>query len=146
MPPKHNSVAHIPHTYRTHTTQASKNFSDKGDHANESLIKYIKDDVWQRRTYRAYRALLDNYEWETGNMERVTTEEKREMDEFIDATMETRPMQHVYSQVWEGCLTAWAVGLVLQLVVYQCDLVVNVTYSSMRHKYPAQVMWSISRE
>lgn len=62
-------------------------------------MKWIKDDVWQRRTYRAYKALLDNYEWQTGVMERVTGEEKREMDEFLDAIMETRPMRLAHDQV-----------------------------------------------
>ena len=84
---------------QTRLPQASKNFSDKGDHAQDPLVKWIKDDVWQRRTYRAYKALLDNYEWQTGVMERVTGEEKREMDEFLDAIMETRPMRLAHDQV-----------------------------------------------
>merc|ERR1711935_623215 len=54
----------------------------------------------RRPTYRTFAALLDNYNAQTGQAERVTNAERRENSDFLDAIMQTAPMQfcHKYLQ------------------------------------------------
>jgi hypothetical protein len=67
-----------------------------GDTCPRNLIKYIKNDVLQRKTFKTFMALLDNYTAEIGIAEQVTAEERREEDAFIDAVFDTPEMNYVY--------------------------------------------------
>ncbi|XP_002739117.3 uridylate-specific endoribonuclease B-like [Saccoglossus kowalevskii] len=63
------------------------------DKADEPLFSFVKDNVFQRETYKSFLALLDNYEQETGLAEEVTPEEFKENWKFINAIMKTNVMQ-----------------------------------------------------
>jgi poly(U)-specific endoribonuclease len=57
------------------------------DTCKEPLFCWVNRDhkFWQARTTKTFIALLDNYEREVGKAERITSEEKREMSDFLDA-------------------------------------------------------------
>lgn len=65
----------------------------KGDGAKHPLFKRVDRDALRRPTYKAFIALLDNYNAQVGQAEVVTSTEKKEVSTFIDAIMETAPMQ-----------------------------------------------------
>lgn len=65
----------------------------RSDRARDPLFQFVNEDVFKRKTYKAFIALLDNYERETGRGEIVTNEEIRENCAFIDCIMETEPMK-----------------------------------------------------
>jgi len=65
----------------------------KEDKADDPLFSYVDREALRRPTYRTFIALLDNYTAETGEVERVTSSERRENRDFLDAIMETAPMQ-----------------------------------------------------
>ncbi|CAE1328184.1 ENDOU [Acanthosepion pharaonis] len=68
-----------------------------GDWARDKLFEWVDEDtIFSRRTYKAFRALLDNYEMEAGQAETYTFEEKQETVEFIDAIMETDVMKETH--------------------------------------------------
>jgi poly(U)-specific endoribonuclease len=57
------------------------------------LFTSIDDGVWERSTYGAFKALLDNYVAETGSEERVSDSERSETYDFLNAIMDTEPMK-----------------------------------------------------
>lgn len=65
----------------------------KEDSARDPLFTSVDSAVWKRPTYNAFYQLLDNYVSSTGEAERVTSAEKREVQEFLKVIMETPPMQ-----------------------------------------------------
>lgn len=66
----------------------------KGDNADELLFSYVDTrTAFNRATYRTFIALLDNYEPQTGETEVVTRAERSEIDAFLHAVMQTKPMQ-----------------------------------------------------
>lgn len=65
----------------------------KEDNAADPLFSRIDPSVWKRPTYAAFRALLDNYQAETGQEEVVTDSERQEVYRFLHAILETAPMQ-----------------------------------------------------
>ena len=65
----------------------------KEDKADDPLFSYVDREVFRRPTYRAFIALLDNYTAETGEAERVTSSERKENFDFLNAILETAPMQ-----------------------------------------------------
>ena len=70
--------------------QKGKNSSrHKGDLAPDPLFRWVKDEVFQRETFKHFISLLDNYEAHTGNTEVVTKEEKDEEESFLKAVIET---------------------------------------------------------
>ena len=69
----------------------------KGDEADYPLFSSVNTTTLRSRaTYRTFVALLDNYIAETGVSERVTDSERREIREFLDAIMNTAPMQYCH--------------------------------------------------
>eukprot|EP00210_Caulerpa_lentillifera_P007188 g6878.t1 len=74
---------------------------DGVDAARNRLFERVDTSVWSRPTYRAFEALLDNYERRTGRTERVTEQELREQDAFLEAIVQTRPMQYVKNYLAE---------------------------------------------
>eukprot|EP00164_Ancoracysta_twista_P012919 GFYU01020437.1.p1 GENE.GFYU01020437.1~~GFYU01020437.1.p1 ORF type:complete len:279 (-),score=93.05 GFYU01020437.1:196-1032(-) len=81
--------------------QGGKRAFSRADMAADSLFKSVKDDVFQRPTYKAFYDLLDNYERETGVAEEVTREEKRENWEFLDLVVESEVMQFAHQKLVE---------------------------------------------
>jgi len=69
---------------------------DGPDRAEDPLFTWVKPEVFQRPTYKAFMALLDNYESDTGVAEVVTAEEEAENRRFINLVFESKPMQLAY--------------------------------------------------
>lgn len=68
------------------------------DRANMHLFSWVDEEkVFERETYKAFRALLDNYEHELGKQEQVTEDEIKENNHFIDVIMETDVMQILHN-------------------------------------------------
>eukprot|EP00538_Stauroneis_constricta_P004554 CAMPEP_0119551048 /NCGR_PEP_ID=MMETSP1352-20130426/4432_1 /TAXON_ID=265584 /ORGANISM="Stauroneis constricta, Strain CCMP1120" /LENGTH=467 /DNA_ID=CAMNT_0007597055 /DNA_START=90 /DNA_END=1493 /DNA_ORIENTATION=- len=65
----------------------------KEDSAPDPLFDKVDRSVWQRPTYKTFMALLDNYKAEIGKAEYVPDVERREIWSFLNAIMETAPMQ-----------------------------------------------------
>lgn len=74
--------------------QKGKNHWLAGDFAERPLFAWVDQHALQERaTYRCFMALLDNYFAETGMSEKVTLEEIRENEAFLNACMETAPIK-----------------------------------------------------
>jgi len=69
----------------------------KEDKASHPLFTYVDNRIFRRPTYRSFIALLDNYVAQTGISETVGGQERMENRAFIDAIMETGPMQFCHS-------------------------------------------------
>jgi poly(U)-specific endoribonuclease len=65
----------------------------KEDKAPDPLFTNVDRTIWQRPTYAAFVALLDNYTAQTGQAENVTDKERAEMQHFLETVLETAPMQ-----------------------------------------------------
>ncbi|KAK3604497.1 hypothetical protein CHS0354_001177 [Potamilus streckersoni] len=67
------------------------------DRAKKPLFSWLnEEDVFQKKTFKTFRNLLDNYELECGVAENVTEQEKKENRDFIDAIMETSVMHEAH--------------------------------------------------
>ncbi|KAL4235508.1 hypothetical protein ACF0H5_003905 [Mactra antiquata] len=75
--------------YVTNARQCVEGYKDSRD----PLFSWVNEDVFERDTYRTFKALLDNYEGQCGEAEVVTWEEKVENREFINAICETEVMK-----------------------------------------------------
>eukprot|EP00594_Rhizosolenia_setigera_P001192 CAMPEP_0178947622 /NCGR_PEP_ID=MMETSP0789-20121207/4967_1 /TAXON_ID=3005 /ORGANISM="Rhizosolenia setigera, Strain CCMP 1694" /LENGTH=482 /DNA_ID=CAMNT_0020627793 /DNA_START=18 /DNA_END=1467 /DNA_ORIENTATION=+ len=73
--------------------QQGKKPYHRGDSASAPLFTSVKREILRRKTYSTFIALLDNYEAKTGVSERISNTERREVSQFLDAIMETAPMQ-----------------------------------------------------
>jgi len=69
---------------------------DGPDKAEDPLFAMVDPSVFQRPTYKAFMALLDNYESATGVAESVTAEELQENWNFINLVFDTEVMQLAY--------------------------------------------------
>jgi len=70
------------------------------DRARTTLFTKVDEEkVFAKPTYEAFRALLDNYEIETGEQETVTKEEFKENVFFIDLIMETPCMKICFNHL-----------------------------------------------
>lgn len=76
--------------------QHGKKPYQQGDVAPDPLFKYVKDQVWNKPTYKLFCRLLDNYIAEVGKTEIVTPEELTEQKDFLTSIMETAVMQYVH--------------------------------------------------
>lgn len=77
----------------TMNVQSGKKPFWKEDGANDPLFSAVDRACFQRPTYAAFIALLDNYSAETGVAEVVSDAERSEVSTFLNAVMETKPMQ-----------------------------------------------------
>ena len=70
----------------------------KEDSAQDPLFTRVDAQVWNRPTYAAFMALLDNYISSTGAAESISDSERSEVQDFLSAVMQTAPMQfcHMY--------------------------------------------------
>lgn len=73
----------------------------KEDKAEEPLFTSVDRNVWKRPTYSAFVKLLDNYSAETGIEEIVSDTEREEVDHFLNAIMQTPPMQFCHKYCHE---------------------------------------------
>jgi len=65
----------------------------KEDKAEDPLFSFVDKDALKRPTYKAFIALLDNYKAETGKTDGLSSEERQETWTFLNAIMQTAPMQ-----------------------------------------------------
>ena len=74
--------------------QGGKKPWQKGDEAADPLFQSVKTLQFRSRpTYKAFVALLDNYIAQTGVEEVLSNAERREIKTFLNAIMNTAPMQ-----------------------------------------------------
>nr|XP_019934254.1 PREDICTED: poly(U)-specific endoribonuclease-C-like [Paralichthys olivaceus] len=67
------------------------------DHASQPLFSNVNEIKLQNATTTSrFMKLLDNYERATGVTERVTTEEQREINLFLDAVLQTAVMKRAH--------------------------------------------------
>lgn len=77
--------------------QGRTRFSYDGpDNAADPLFARVDPEVFQRPTYKAFVALLDNYETATGIAETVTNEEYQENWKFINLVFSSEVMKLAY--------------------------------------------------
>lgn len=76
--------------------QHGKKMWDDGDMAPEPFFTFVDEKVFERPTFKAFIALLDNYFACTGEAEVVTAEEKRENMQFLNMIMDTAVMQYAH--------------------------------------------------
>lgn len=69
---------------------------DGPDRAKDPLFAFVDDNVLKRDTYKAFIALLDNYESKTGVPEVVTKQEQQENWRFINLVFESDVMKEAY--------------------------------------------------
>merc|ERR1712119_71353 len=69
---------------------------DGPDNADDPLFTWVKAEVFERPTYKAFVKLLDNYVSDTGVAETVTAEEMAENMNFTNLVFESKPMQLAY--------------------------------------------------
>ncbi len=93
-----------PNADYTINVQEGKKPYHKGDNADEPLFSEVDAQVFQRPTYRAFIALLDNYNSTTGESEQITGAERQEVKAFLTAILQTPPMQycHQYLRAKKG--------------------------------------------
>jgi len=74
--------------------QSGKKPYKRADDCPDPLFTFVDTkNLFQRSTYKAFIALLDNYEAKTGVTEKVTSKESKENWAFLNAIMQTGPMQ-----------------------------------------------------
>ncbi|KAF0690647.1 Aste57867_17953 [Aphanomyces stellatus] len=78
--------------------QRGKSPYQQGDMAPDNLFTSVNPAVFQKKTFKLFTDLLDNYERGTGVAEVVTKEELKENELFINAIAETKPVK--YAHAW----------------------------------------------
>eukprot|EP01026_Neomeris_dumetosa_P034890 TRINITY_DN2793_c0_g1_i7.p1 TRINITY_DN2793_c0_g1~~TRINITY_DN2793_c0_g1_i7.p1 ORF type:complete len:286 (-),score=38.66 TRINITY_DN2793_c0_g1_i7:196-1053(-) len=73
-----------------------KYFYQEGDAAPEKLFQGVKQYIWQKQSFLIFYHLLDNYERQTGRTEVVTRREMQEMQDFLNAILETPVMKYTH--------------------------------------------------
>lgn len=66
------------------------------DRASEPLFKRVDPSTFERPTYGALRALLNNFEADVGSEEVATKEEMQEIQAFLAAVIDTQPMKYCH--------------------------------------------------
>lgn len=86
-----------PHSDYVIDVQRSKHPCNKDDASHDPLFTHVDYQVFTTRpTFKAFRALLDNYSSCTGEEEEVSEQELRENRAFLDAVMETAVMKYCH--------------------------------------------------
>jgi poly(U)-specific endoribonuclease len=86
-----------PHTDYNIDVQSSKHPCNKEDAADEPLFTRINTQIFQvRPTFKAFRALLDNYSSYCGDEEEISEKELQEIRVFLDAIMDTAVMKYCH--------------------------------------------------
>jgi poly(U)-specific endoribonuclease len=80
--------------YTVNVQEGKKPYSK--ENAEEPLFSSVSREAFQRPTYKAFMALLDNYSSQTGIKETETSVERREIDQFLQSILQTAPMQYCH--------------------------------------------------
>eukprot|EP00529_Nitzschia_sp_RCC80_P023058 CAMPEP_0113489350 /NCGR_PEP_ID=MMETSP0014_2-20120614/26483_1 /TAXON_ID=2857 /ORGANISM="Nitzschia sp." /LENGTH=476 /DNA_ID=CAMNT_0000383083 /DNA_START=104 /DNA_END=1534 /DNA_ORIENTATION=+ /assembly_acc=CAM_ASM_000159 len=93
-----------PHVDYDINVQEGKKPFWKEDKAEDPLFSYVDErQAMNRPTYKSFVALLDNYEPNTGEAEHVSSVERREIDKFLSAVLQTAPMQYCHQYLVANC-------------------------------------------
>ena len=93
-----------PHVDYDINVQEGKKPFWKEDKAEDPLFSYVDErQAMKRPTYHAFAALLDNYTPNTGEAEHVSSVERREIDMFLSAVLQTAPMQYCHKYLLANC-------------------------------------------
>ena len=77
--------------------QSSKHPCNKEDAADDPLFTHVDQQVFSTRpTFKAFRALLDNYSACTGEEEELSEQELRENKSFLNVVMQTAVMKYCH--------------------------------------------------
>ena len=76
--------------------QSGKKPYQTEDLADDPLFTEVDESAFRRPTYSTFIALLDNYVSQTGETEEVTPTEEAENYAFLNAIMQTGPMQYCH--------------------------------------------------
>jgi len=77
--------------------QKGKRSREEGDKASRPLFKFVKKESLDARpTYKAFLALLDNYERAVGVAEVETAQEKKEIRTFLATCLQTNVMKYAH--------------------------------------------------
>lgn len=90
--------------------QEGKRIFEKQDMADEKLFTGVSKSVWEKRTYLIFYHLLDNYERSTGVQEDTSQREHKEQWDFLNACMQTGPMQYCFRYLVAKVFPAFAEG------------------------------------
>ncbi|XP_073417527.1 uridylate-specific endoribonuclease isoform X2 [Dendrobates tinctorius] len=77
--------------------EMSHNTKDKEDLSDEPLYQFVNENIFKRPTYKAFIALLDNYDRKTGTDETFTQEEIKEQDIFFQEILKTKVMKELFN-------------------------------------------------
>lgn len=77
--------------------QDGKAVYDQSDRASQPLFSYVDEAVFERPTFRAFIALLDNYIADQAQAEVVTKEELAENTNFLSLVLESNCMKFVHN-------------------------------------------------
>jgi poly(U)-specific endoribonuclease len=89
--------------YKINVQEGKKPFW-KDDKAEDPLFSFVDErQAMKRPTYQTFLALLNNYEPQTGETEHISSVERREMDAFLSAIMQTAPMQYCHQYLLANC-------------------------------------------
>uniref|UniRef100_A0A7S3PHP2 EndoU domain-containing protein n=1 Tax=Aplanochytrium stocchinoi TaxID=215587 RepID=A0A7S3PHP2_9STRA len=77
--------------------QGYTHYHGDADYARRPLFDFVKPEVFERPTYKMFLDLLDNYTREIGKAEKVSFQERQEIQDFLDEIIKTRVMQYVRS-------------------------------------------------
>uniref|UniRef100_A0A7S0RET2 EndoU domain-containing protein n=1 Tax=Chlamydomonas leiostraca TaxID=1034604 RepID=A0A7S0RET2_9CHLO len=80
--------------YKINVGQGKKTY-ESHDAASEPLFSFVNDElIHEKPTFKALMAIRDNYSALTGTAEVETVEERKEILDFLDVCMATRPMKY----------------------------------------------------
>jgi len=96
----------VPGEHYTLNVQGGKKTYWSDDKAEEPLFSFVSPEVFRRPSFRAFYALLDNYEAQTGVAESVTQQESSENWAFLREIMETPVMIYVHKYLMAKGLAA----------------------------------------
>ncbi|XP_066440412.1 uridylate-specific endoribonuclease isoform X4 [Eleutherodactylus coqui] len=68
----------------------------KQDLSEDPLYEYVNEDLFKKPTYKAFIALLDNYDRKTGTDETATKGELEEQKMFLQEIMKTKIMKELF--------------------------------------------------
>ncbi|XP_069614796.1 uridylate-specific endoribonuclease isoform X3 [Ranitomeya imitator] len=80
-----------------HKQEMSQNTKEKEDLCDKPLYQFVNENIFERPTYKAFIALLDNYNRKTGTDETFTEKEIEEQDIFFQEIMKTNVMKELFT-------------------------------------------------
>ncbi|XP_077154015.1 uridylate-specific endoribonuclease isoform X2 [Ranitomeya variabilis] len=77
--------------------EMSQNTREKEDLCDKPLYQFVNENIFKRPTYKAFIALLDNYDRKTGTDETFTEKEIEEHDKFFQEILKTKVMKELFA-------------------------------------------------